>query len=66
MIGAYSEPIPGWVDNVYGLTGVLAAGGAGLLRTMVCDTSLKTDLVPVDMTVNAGMAVAWEAARLNR
>lgn len=64
MIGSYTEPISGWIDNIYGPTGVAAAVGAGLLRTILFNTELRTDLVPVDMTVNAALATGWEIARL--
>jgi len=28
------EPIPGWIDNIYGLIGFTVSGGIGILRVM--------------------------------
>lgn len=32
VISTYREPVKGWVDNLYGATGVCAGAGAGVLR----------------------------------
>lgn len=56
------EPVIGWIDNLYGPTGVVAGVGTGVLRTMHCDRDITANIVPVDMTVNALIAAAWDVA----
>lgn len=62
VISTYREPAIGWVDNVYGPTGALVGGGAGLIRTMNIDENCTAELIPADLTVNALIATAWEVA----
>ncbi|XP_051171885.1 fatty acyl-CoA reductase wat-like isoform X2 [Leptopilina boulardi] len=62
VVSTYKEPIPGWIDNMYGPTGVAAGAGAGLLRSIHCDGSLKANIVPGDLTVNALIASAWDVS----
>lgn len=62
VISSYREPVEGWVDNVYGPTGALVGCGAGLIRTLNIDESCTAELVPVDLTVNALIATAWDIA----
>lgn len=52
----------GWVDNVYGPTGALVGGGAGLIRAFHLDRECTAELVPADYTVNALVATAWDVA----
>lgn len=54
------DPIPGWVDNLNGATGIIIAAGKGILRSMHCDISLCADYVPVDMAINSILTVAWK------
>ncbi|XP_026467581.1 fatty acyl-CoA reductase wat-like [Ctenocephalides felis] len=56
------EPVVGWIDNLYGPTGVVAGVATGVLRTLHCDEDINANIVPVDMTVNAVMAAAWDVA----
>ncbi|XP_014210801.1 fatty acyl-CoA reductase wat-like [Copidosoma floridanum] len=64
VISTYQEPIRGWIDNMYGPTGVAAGAGTGLLRTIHCDGSMKANVVPGDMTVNTLIASAWDVANI--
>lgn len=34
MTSTFQEPVVGWIDNLYGPTGVVAGAGSGVLRTM--------------------------------
>jgi hypothetical protein len=34
VTSTYREPVIGWIDNLYGPTGVVAGAGSGVLRTM--------------------------------
>ena len=36
VVAAWREPTPGWVENLNGPTGILAATGKGVMRTMFC------------------------------
>lgn len=54
--------MPGWVDNIFGPTGAVVAGGAGLLRVVQADKSISAELVPADFTVNALIASGWDVA----
>ncbi|XP_011315369.1 putative fatty acyl-CoA reductase CG5065 [Fopius arisanus] len=66
VISTYKEPIRGWIDNMYGPTGVAAGVGTGLLRSLHCDGSIHANVVPGDMVVNALLASAWDIAETRR
>jgi fatty acyl-CoA reductase len=54
--------VPGWVDNVYGITGIMMEIGRGTIRSIICDQKLTMDLIPVDIVVNTLIGVAWHTA----
>lgn len=62
VVSTANEPIPGWIDNLYGPTGVAAGVSTGILRTLHCDPKVNANIVPVDLTVNALIASAWDVA----
>ncbi|CAB0029661.1 unnamed protein product [Trichogramma brassicae] len=62
VISTYEDPLRGWIDNLYGPTGVAAGAGSGLLHSIHCDGSLKANVVPGDWTVHALIASAWDVA----
>ncbi|XP_054280185.1 fatty acyl-CoA reductase wat-like isoform X2 [Macrosteles quadrilineatus] len=62
VVATNSEPIPGWIDNLYGATGVVVGCGTGVLRTLQCDSEVCAHIVPVDMTCAAIIATAWKIA----
>lgn len=62
MISTNLEPVRGWINNIYGPTGVLTGAGLGLLRILHCDGSLNANIIPADMTVNSLIASAWDIA----
>lgn len=60
IVGAsWEEPVPGWVDNFNGPTGLLAAIGNGLLRNMMGDFNGTADIIPVDTATKMMIACAW-------
>ncbi|XP_046383568.1 fatty acyl-CoA reductase wat-like [Ischnura elegans] len=63
IIATWREPVSGWIDNLYGPTGVVVGAGTGVLRTLHCDKNIVADMVPVDMTVAALIASAWATAK---
>ena len=60
MISSRNEPVPGWIDNVYGPTGFFVGIALGLIRTLQADINIFANIVPVDMTVNALITAAWD------
>lgn len=66
MIATAQEPIPGWINNVYGATGVVLGAGMGILRTMHCNPDMMADIVPADMVINVMIASAWDVATRHR
>lgn len=59
VISTYKDPVPGWIDNYYGPTGVSYAAAIGLLRSLHAVPENKADMVPADYVINAIIAVAW-------
>lgn len=62
VTAAWKEPIPGWVDNLNGPTGILVGAGKGVIRSMHCDAELDADLVPVDVSINSLLMIGWKIA----
>lgn len=63
MVGSVAEPLVGWIDNCYGVTGAFAAIGVGLMRCSLAKLDYKTDLIPADYVINAGFAAIWDVAQ---
>lgn len=53
------EPVPGWVDSINGPGGVSLLGSLGIARIMDFAPQKKADMIPVDILVNALIAIAW-------
>lgn len=62
MIPTLKEPVPGWIDNMYGPTGIVIGVGTGLLRVLYAKEANLANIVPVDMCVNSLLAAAWDVA----
>ncbi|XP_072379073.1 fatty acyl-CoA reductase wat-like [Diabrotica undecimpunctata] len=62
VIATAKEPIGGWINNVYGATGVLLGAALGVLRVMQLKKTNNADLVPADFVVNSSIAAAWDVA----
>ncbi|XP_052748964.1 putative fatty acyl-CoA reductase CG5065 isoform X2 [Galleria mellonella] len=60
VISSHRNPFPGWIENLNGPVGVVAAVSTGLLHVVRCDGSKQADLLPVDIAVDTLIAVAWE------
>lgn len=65
VVAAWREPMPGWIDNLNGPTGMVLAIGKGLLRTMHVRRDVKADLIPVDIVVNTMIASSFYAAKIS-
>lgn len=57
----YSDPIPGWLNNVYGINGVFVGVGMGVLRIFYIDNRKRADIIPADIVVNSSLAVIWHS-----
>lgn len=68
VTGTWKEPIPGWVENLNGPTGLLVGAGKGVIRSMHCRAEYNADIMPCDIAINAIVILAWKVAklRLNR
>ncbi|CAF1228565.1 unnamed protein product [Adineta ricciae] len=62
---SWREPMPGWIDNYNGPSGMIVATSKGMLRTMLGSLSSIADIVPVDVCVNMMIAVGWYTAIKN-
>ncbi|CAG2166102.1 unnamed protein product, partial [Oppiella nova] len=62
VTASWKEPLPGWVDNINGPTGLILASGKGILRTMLFNSKAGADLIPVDTVINLMISVAWYTA----
>lgn len=62
VVSTWKEPIQGWIDNVYGPTGICAGALMGVLGSLWCDENIFANIVPVDMTINALISCAWDTA----
>jgi len=54
------EPIPGWIDNIYGPIGLYIGGGKGLIRVAYCNKHITENAIPVDIVVNAIIILSWK------
>ncbi|CAH0404504.1 unnamed protein product [Chilo suppressalis] len=59
VTAAYQEPFPGWIDNIFGVTGLIMEIGRGTYRSGYCKEGYVVDLVPVDLVINSCILAAW-------
>ncbi|XP_073817827.1 fatty acyl-CoA reductase wat-like [Musca autumnalis] len=62
ILAVSEDPIPGWVDNLYGPNSIVYGCGYGVLRVMYARPNQNAAYVPVDYCANVMMACAWETA----
>eukprot|EP00092_Neocalanus_flemingeri_P108494 GFUD01139350.1.p1 GENE.GFUD01139350.1~~GFUD01139350.1.p1 ORF type:complete len:496 (-),score=133.82 GFUD01139350.1:192-1679(-) len=62
VVPTWREPLPGWLDNLNGITGNIAAFGKGVMRTCWVKRDKFVDLIPCDIPINLAIAVAWKTA----
>lgn len=60
VIATNKEPVAGWIDNLYGATGILVGGCLGVIRSVRSFPENVAELVPADMVINCILATAWE------
>ncbi|KAJ8874844.1 hypothetical protein PR048_022733 [Dryococelus australis] len=52
------EPVPGWIDNIYGPIAIVAGVGCGVLRVAHAEPRNILDIVPADTVTNCIIAAA--------
>ncbi|XP_049521765.1 putative fatty acyl-CoA reductase CG5065 [Dermacentor silvarum] len=62
VTASIKEPLPGWVDNYNGCTGLLVAIGLGLLQSLLMEKKCVADVIPVDVVANMLICAAWHTA----
>ncbi|XP_017492112.1 PREDICTED: putative fatty acyl-CoA reductase CG5065, partial [Rhagoletis zephyria] len=63
VIPTHSEPLTGWVDNLYGPMSILFGVAHGILRVLYVHLDANANFVPVDMCANLMLASAWNTAK---
>ncbi|XP_026315746.1 putative fatty acyl-CoA reductase CG5065 [Hyposmocoma kahamanoa] len=63
ILGAESEPIPGWINGWKGLNNILGRQSIGQLHCWKADRNAVVDVIPVDYVANLTIAVAWDVHR---
>lgn len=59
---AWEEPVHGWVDSLNGPIGIMVGGAKGVIRTMLCDGEHRSEVIPVDIAINALIAIGFKIA----
>lgn len=54
---------PGWIDSYNGPGGMVLLGALGIARTMRFKPNCTSDLIPVDIVVNALISIGWYTAQ---
>lgn len=62
VTASWQEPVPGWIDNINGATGLIAGAGTGIMRVLLSEPSNVINIVPVDVVVNLILCAAWETS----
>ncbi|XP_018304301.1 fatty acyl-CoA reductase 1-like [Mycetomoellerius zeteki] len=60
VMSTLQEPIPGWLDNVYGPIGLFIGAGKGILRVACLNKTVNEDAVPVDFVIKVIIIVTWK------
>ncbi|XP_053995401.1 putative fatty acyl-CoA reductase CG5065 [Hylaeus anthracinus] len=66
VTASYREPLPGWVDNLNGPTGLLVGAAKGVIRSMHCNGNYHAEIVPVDYAINILVAIAYWIATMEK
>ncbi|XP_020298170.1 putative fatty acyl-CoA reductase CG5065 [Pseudomyrmex gracilis] len=46
------EPVPGWVDTLNGIGGIIVGAGKGVIRSIHCIPTYCAEIIPVDIAIN--------------
>lgn len=64
VTAAWKSPLPGWIEGLNGPTGLMIAAGKGVIRSMHCNPNYHSEAVPVDITINAIIALAFQRSKM--
>lgn len=56
ILGAISEPFPGWIESWSGPASLVLGMYNGIFRTVLCDENKLMKFIPIDVVVNATIA----------
>jgi len=59
-MSSIKEPVPGWIDNVYGPIGLLIGSGKGVVHVTCINKYTHKNIIPVDIVVKAVLVVIWK------
>ncbi|XP_022224972.2 fatty acyl-CoA reductase wat-like [Drosophila obscura] len=62
IIASSRDPVPGWIDNLYGPIALVYGVAYGILRIALVDVNAQHSVVPVDYCANVALATAWKTA----
>ncbi|KAH8354950.1 hypothetical protein KR093_002752, partial [Drosophila rubida] len=62
IVSTNREPIPGWIDNIYGPIASMYGYVLGIIRLALMDANSPACIIPVDLSVNLLLACAWHTA----
>lgn len=60
ITSTFNEPICGWINNVYGVTGVITGSALGLLHTLPCKSENVAEIIPADYVISNIICSAWD------
>ncbi|KAL6433313.1 hypothetical protein ACFW04_006475 [Cataglyphis niger] len=63
VISTVKEPMPGWINNLYGAVGIVVGAALGLIRTLHCPPENVAELVPADYVISHLIAASWDLAK---
>ncbi|XP_076664256.1 putative fatty acyl-CoA reductase CG5065 [Andrena cerasifolii] len=63
---AWGEPCEGWVDNLNGPVGLMVGAGKGVIRSMHCKADYHAEVIPVDLAINALIAISYRATTADK
>ncbi|XP_016948114.1 fatty acyl-CoA reductase wat [Drosophila biarmipes] len=63
IIATHTDPVSGWIDNLYGPIALMYGVGHGVLRLISYDKKGYASLVPVDYCANVVLASVWQTSK---
>ncbi|CRL01949.1 CLUMA_CG015216, isoform A [Clunio marinus] len=66
VTAAWKTPFPGWIEGLNGPTGLLIGAGKGVIRSMHGNPNHNSEAVPVDITINAIIILAYKRSGMSK
>ncbi|KAG5676203.1 hypothetical protein PVAND_006052 [Polypedilum vanderplanki] len=63
---ALKEPMPGWVDSLGAISGIIFGVAKGVIRCMLIDPESNFEYIPVDQSINGFIMVAKQIGTQNK